>query len=80
MTAEQNIGEWLRDNYGDKDKFKRVLERVVYSRNSCDVDDKSHMAISLAPTTTINEMYVRLDQLDYIWRRCQAWLLPGCFV
>ncbi len=66
MTTDQNIGAWLNNEYGDKVKFKKVLDRVVFARRSDDDwPDRSHMCVTLAPTANVHEMYVRLDQLDY---------------
>lgn len=65
VTADQNIGEWLNEKYADRDKFQKVLNRAVYERASDDADDRTSMAVKLAPTSTVKEMFIRLDQLDY---------------
>ena len=62
MTSEQNIGEWLNARYPDRRSFLRVIEKVVLERTS---DELMPAVVSVAPTSTINEMFVGLHQLDY---------------
>lgn len=66
VTQDQNIGNWLSKEYGDRSKFERVLDRVVFQRPSDEVcRDHSSSCISLVPNSTVNEFYVKLNQLDY---------------
>ena len=64
VTEEKNIGKWLSEEYGDRDKFLEVIERVVYDRPSVFADHLPH-CVTLIPNVTVNEMYVKLCQLDY---------------
>lgn len=66
VTQEQNIGSWLNQHYGDRSKFARVLDRVVFARSSpAGFEDHSGSCISLVPNSTVNEFFVKLNQLDY---------------
>lgn len=64
VIEEKNIGKWLSDQYGDRDRFKKVIERVVYDRGDA-FGDRLHQCVTLIPNATVNEMYVKLCQLDY---------------
>lgn len=61
MTA--NIGEWMHQEYSDQGKLKKAIERIVYNRR---VDnDLLPQCVSLAPTSTANDLFIALHQLDY---------------
>ena len=62
VTAEANLGDWLNEEYGDRSKMKRVLERVVLNRPS---KDPMPSCLSIEPVDTLNECFVDITQLDY---------------
>jgi hypothetical protein len=62
VTAEANLGDWLNDEYGDRSKMKRVLERVVMNRPS---KDPMPTCVSIEPVESLNECFVDITQLDY---------------
>ena len=62
MTQDKNVGEWLNERYPDSKVFKAVIEKLVLSRPPV---DKGPAVATLAPTSTVNELFLSLDQLDY---------------
>ena len=73
MTAEQNIGHWLNSEYKDRDKFKGVLNRVVFGQSAPDAPQLP--IVSLEPISSVNDMMVGIHQLDY---SCEA--KHGCYL
>ena len=61
VTADANLGAWLNKQYGDHDKFEKVLSRVVMQRPH----DGYPSPVSLEPLSTTNDFVVDLTQLDY---------------
>ncbi|CAL1129964.1 unnamed protein product [Cladocopium goreaui] len=61
VTANDNIGKWLNDEYGNHEKMTIAIDRVVLSRDA----PVEHRCVSLVPTQSLNELWVSLDQLDY---------------
>ena len=64
VTEERNIGKWLTEHYGDHDRFQKVIQRVVYDRVS-QFKDHCGDVVTLIPNASVQEMYVKLCQLDY---------------
>ena len=61
MTA--NIGDWMQQEYSDHGKLKKAIERIVY-RTKVD-NDLLPACVSLAPTSSVNDLLIALHQLDY---------------
>ena len=60
VTAEQNLGAWLNEEYGDRSKMKAALDRVVWARKA-----DPPVLIGIEPLATINKCNVGIHQLDY---------------
>ena len=61
VTANQNIGEWLNTEYGDRDRLQNAIERMVESR---EVKEERRL-LNLVPNETMNDFWLSLIQLDY---------------
>ena len=61
VTAERNIGKWLNDQYRSRDHMQNAIHRILMARDA----PEERKPISLAPTQTMNDFWVTLDQLDY---------------
>lgn len=59
------MGDWLNQHYADKDKFRKVIERVVYQRPAVQSPDPLTQCVTLVPKSSVNELWVSLHQLDY---------------
>lgn len=60
MTEEKNIGHWLDETFRDRSRMKNAIGRVAMDRGG-----DFRPVLSLAPTTTMNDFWLSLDQLDY---------------
>lgn len=60
VTQDMNLGQWLNSEYSDRDKFERVISRIVHSRVAPPVQE-----VTVIPTDSVNDMVVTVDQLDY---------------
>ncbi|CAK9058288.1 unnamed protein product [Durusdinium trenchii] len=60
VTEEKNIGHWLDETFRDRSRMKNAIGRVAMDRGG-----DFRPVLSLAPTTTMNDFWLSLDQLDY---------------
>ena len=62
MTKHKNVGVWLNERYPNSDVFASAIHKIVKLRPS---DTVAPSVVSVAPTCTVNELFVSLDQLDF---------------
>lgn len=63
MISEHNLGQWLYEKYGDAERFRRVVDRVVHGRTT--PEHPMPACVQLIPTQDVSELFVALHQLDY---------------